>query len=640
VKKTAAAFLTLCLSAGWARASTEIPPLVVVAPHLRTPARDLPQKIRVITREEIEARPETRVIDVLRAEASVSVNRTGTAQQNSAVFLRGADPEHTLILIDGMDAGDPSSPGIFPFEFLTVDQIERIEILKGPHSTLYGSKAIGGVINIVTRRGEGRFQSDTSFSGGRLDTYRGAQGFRGSAGGFHYSWAAAREESRGWSMAREEGRDAAGTYRNEEKDGHEVGTLAGRMGYALSPELETEVFLRGLDSRFDSDTAGGRGGDDVNRRERYKALFTQWRTQASHFDGRLNQRLTLGWNRHDRALHDPVDPAHPADSAFADFDGNTARWDWRMEWVGDIQRLVVGYEDARDNARTEQTTNGAPDPSNLSGAESRQIGRYVQDTFVLEDEAVKASLSLGARQETHSRFDRETLHSEALAVRVKPSGTTFRLSEGRGFRAPTLFGLFSFVGNPDLKPETSRGREAGVEQAFGSDGAGLTLGWTYFRNEIADLITFNFASFRLENVEEALQQGQEVEARAHWAAWSLNASHTALKSVEMSNGTEGLALLDRPRNKTAAGIAWRRGRWNARGDYQWVGRRESQTTSAAPRVTLPSYALVDWSVQFQAAKGLTLSASARNLFDKDYEDIAGFGSPPQRFDAGIRVVLP
>ncbi|MBF0288360.1 MAG: TonB-dependent receptor [SAR324 cluster bacterium] len=616
----------------------KLSPVVITAPKIK----DIPQKLRVITQEEIETRQESNVIELLRSEAGIHVVRTGSLQQNSSVFIQGADPEHTLILVDGIDASDPSGPsGSFPFEFLTVDNIERIEIIKGPQSTLYGSKAIGGVINIITKKGKGASKNTIKLAAGTQDTYRFLHGLHGSTEKFSYSYTFSHQQAAGWGNARVRGNDDRGKYKNPESDGYESQTLTGNFSYAPSEELEAELLIRVIDNIFDADNHPGREGDDLNREERYKAMMFQLNLKGYFLERSLNHKLSLGGNRHNRRNNNPPDPDHPEESEFSEFEGSINKLEWQTEWKGKHHQVIMGYEHVTEQADNQETINGQPGFLNLS-EEAARIGRYVDNRLLYENDTIKTKVSFGGRLETHDRFGKETTRSAALSLQHKPTFSTIRFSQGTGFRVPTLFGLFSMVGDPDLQPEKSVGKQFNFEQYFDHENLSVLINATWFHNKVNEMISFVPQKMKLENLDESLMEGHELSLEIMLGDhWTFRYSNTIQRAVEIQDGSKDLPMLNRPDHKFAVDVDYRTRSWNFHTDYQFVGERHDQDQYSLPsqRVVLPPYKIANVTSKYQYNQQTRYTFSMKNVFNEDYEDLLGFGTPPRQIHLGIELHL-
>src|SRR6185503_6678064 len=228
------------------------------ASRLEEPARDVGSSVTSIPASDLKKAQHRMVSDALREVPGLDVVQTGPRGGVTSVFLRGASSEQTLVLIDGIEANNPIDAGRgFNFANLTSDNIDRIEILRGPQSVLYGSDAMGGVVNIITRRGAGEPQASFMLEGGSFSTYRGSAAVSGASKLVNYSFGVSRAQSQGISSAAEE-------LGNREKDGYRNQSFSARVGVTPLPYFDLEVFARGIDSRAEIDNGGGAGRDDPN----------------------------------------------------------------------------------------------------------------------------------------------------------------------------------------------------------------------------------------------------------------------------------------------------------------------------------------------------------------------------------------
>lgn len=621
------------------------PVSVVAEPYFVTNTEQSPNAWRVISRESLEARQPLNAMDALSGEAGLYLDRSHTFSQNGGVYLRGADREHTLILIDGIDFNDPSAQsGTFPLEFLDADNIERIEILRGPQSTLYGSRAIGGVINIVTREGQGA--NKVRFKGflGNRNIRQASVGVNGELDALSYNVMVATAASDGFNPSLDE----KGKEQDDgEEDGYRRDSYALKYGYRFNETVDTELIINGFEVKLDADNLPGRDGEDTNREETYEAGMAQWKLNATFFSQALNLSFRATKTMHEREVDNPADDDNPFTSDDSHYEGTNDRYDLQLRYQDEHNRLVMGYEALSEYADVDEetqilftTAEGTfPVTSTAEYKErNKRIGRFVQWTLINESEEVYSLMSLGHRVETQQRFDAASTNSGAWAFTYKPSQSTLRLSQGSGFRAPTLFGLYDpRVGNLDLKPETSQGHEIGLEQVFNGDSWLAWIEMRQFANNVRDLITFDPVTFSLINLSESQLDGQELELGGQFLQdWHLRANHTLLKSVEVVDGKDGDPLPNRPWLMYGLKTEWTPSDWHLTLDYQFVGERQGRLddSSSGDVLKLAPYRVVNFGTTWNYSQSWKFQLFVENLQDEVYEQVVGVRSTPRTVRLG------
>lgn len=604
--------------------------IVVSATSLASDRNEVGSSISVIDGEVIEELQQRGVAEALRGVPGADVVRSGGLGGNTAVFLRGANSEHTLVLIDGIEANSPiSASRAYNFANLAAENIDRIEILRGPQSPLYGSDALGGVVQIFTKRGEGPPSLEASAEAGSYDTYIERARVSGSEGAVDYSASFFREDSGSISAA-----DASDG--NREQDEYDNTTFSARLGVEPIERDRFSLFLRHSDSSFDIDNQGGVGGDDPNRKFEDRQLFTKAQMELDVVPGVFNQIYSASFA--DQSFSDDNDPDsdHPGEIQRSRFDGDVLKLELRnvvtpAEW----SRLLFGAEIEKERGDSTFSSDGpfGPFSADLPKVESDTSAFYAQaEIKPLE----LFSVALGARVDDHSEFGSELTWRVAPIVRL-PTGTRIKSSVGTGFKAPSLSQLFSSFGNPDLEAEESIGLDAGLEQDIF---AGLTVGAAYFRNEFDDLITFDPATFKLLNIAEAESSGMESFVRLEAVeGFTAELSYTLTDTEDESTGE---ALLRRARHKLSGSVIWEACEHLSLGlAARYVGDRADNDFSAFPaeRATLASYTVLDLTARYALSEAVEIFARVNNLFDKEYQEVLGFGTPGAAAYGGIKVRL-
>ena len=595
-----------------------VPPIVVSVSRVETDASGVASAVTVVTREQIEARQLGTVLEALQTVPGVSLVRSGGPGGSTSVFLRGASSAHALVLVDGIEMNDPSAPtGGYDLATLGTDGVERIEVLRGPQSTIHGSGAMGGVVNVITRRGDGPPRVEARAEGGAHGTANGSLAVLGTGGGWSWAATAARRTSDGISAAPED-------LGNEEPDGSQTTALELRVERDAGP-FRLALVGHVDDTHTDLDAAGPTG-DDPNRRLTDRE--TAWKVEArSGGPGdRWRSAVSVSYAGHDRASLDDPDPAR-GDSERGVFEGSA----WKLAWVNDVDvstavRLVAGAETERERAATTFRSDGpfGPFESELTERMARTSGVFGE---LRVEPAAALSIAAGVRLDDHDRFGTVATARLAPAVSIAATASRLRATWGSGFRAPSLFQLFDpQFGAPELDAERSSGWDAGIDQSLLEGRARISATW--FSTRFDDLIAFTSEGYR--NEEETSTRGLESGAAALLARGvRVDATYTWTRAEAETGPESGLALIRRPRHQGSLDASWSpaRGPEVALG-ARWVGEREDLDFAAFPaeRVPLDAYAIWRLALTWNASGSLRIFGRIENLFDADYEEVLDFGT--------------
>ena len=622
---SSAALIALTASAA-AQSSGE--QIVVSATRIPTPLSQLASSVTVITAPEIEARQDRSLPDVLREVPGLSITQTGGAGGQTSIFMRGTNPNHTKVLLDGIDLADPSTPsGAADISKLLAGDIAQVEVLRGPQGALYGSDAVGGVINIITRTGEGPLKLSANAEGGSFDTFNQWGSASGSEGAFHYA-ATLQHSHAGATPVTPLNLLQPGEKRND--DFYDNVTATAKLGYDVA-----ENFDLGLVGRY-TNSLGKITGDafDFNTftsfpsptQTRIETLQYQSRATAHLvlWDGRFDQTLGLAYGHTISATQDPDngDSRQIGDRVKLDWQGNVG--------IADGHTLVLGAETARD-ALHPGLSFGFPSP--LSQGITTNAGfAEVQSDF---GNGIYNSASI--RYDDNSRFGDKTTWRIAPAWVI--GDTKLKASVGTGFKAPALQQLYgTFGGNVSLKPETSFGYDVGVEQNF--LGGALTGGVTWFRNDVKNLIVSGPApAFQLLNIGRARTDG--VEAELNWKAMdvlNVRASYTYTDALDTATH---LALLRRPRHQASLGADWQ-----ATDDLSldatllYVGPQiDGNRDFSIPRLKMPDHVTLDLAASYRLTETWSVFGRIENATDTNYQSPDGFLRPGIGAYGGIKVSL-
>ncbi|MDA1043801.1 MAG: TonB-dependent receptor [Verrucomicrobia bacterium] len=585
--------------------------IIVTATRVETPIEKVGSSISVVTAEDLKRTRIQDVKDALQWVPGVSVSQNGGPGQNSGVFLRGAPSGFTRVMMDGVEMNDPGGIGTsFDFAHLNVTAIERIEVLRGPQSTLYGSDAMAGVINVVTKKGTGAPSAYASAEGGSFNTIRLGAGAQGQTNGIDYTLDVAYHETDGISAF--EKRDGF-----SERDGYENLTLSSRVGAQVTDLVSLDALVRFVNGESDYDSYDASFSPSEEGRTESEQLFARLAAKMVLLDGVWEQTLGASKTVYDRGFLD----SPGVDDSF--FDSEILGFDWKNNVFLESQTITVGVDWQQDEA----TSDGIRDDYDVTGY-------YLQDAVDLQDNWL---VTLGGRVDDHSAFGSEATYRSTTVYDVPTTGTKLKGSWGTGYKAPSLFQLFAsspFVqGNPDLGPQASEGWDAGVEQDIVEDV--LRVGVTYFDIDYDDLVTFVFddpgepGTYR--NSHSAESRGVEAfVATRPFEKVDLRVDYTYLDNEDKSPGND--FELRRPKDQVSATLgvqATEAMELTLYGVY--VGSRKDIFD-----VTLEEYFLFNLAASYEVSEALELYVRVENLLDEDYQQIDGFGTAGAAAYAGFR----
>ncbi|WP_129790436.1 TonB-dependent siderophore receptor [Sphingosinicella sp. CPCC 101087] len=596
--------------------------IVVTAGRREQPIEQQGAAISVFTAEMIERQQLTTVDEVLQRVPGVAITRSGGIGQNTQVRMRGFTTKHVLVMIDGIRLNNPSeADNQYGLEHLFLDGVERVEVLRGPQSGLYGGDASAGVINIITRRPQGDPYLRISGMYGSHDSAQLTASSAGRLSDVGYSLGATYYRTDGISLAsRPPG--------NVERDGYENLTLSGRVEWDVTETLRVEGWLQYIDSTNEVDNgflpADNPDGlpaflfQDSPGEVQTEQLFGVVRANLETLDGRLTHTAQLSY----------VDASSLslAPESRQESDGQTTEAAYYATYdLGAGAYLLGGIERKREEGRFEQPTGGGFATVNDSISETGLFATAHLRLFQ------GAYLSGAIRHDDNELFGGNTTWRASGAYNLPGAwlpgiGVKLRSSYGTGAEAPGLRQLLgsspTFQGNPDLQPESSWMWDAGVDLRLASNLASLSL--TYYRGKATDGI-FNITDPATgisspQNVDSPVRmRGIEVEMAvrpARWIDFTFNYTNMSVRLVSSST-----QLFGRPRNEGSAAVTIRpTERFSVTADAYWRGRFFSDYPTS---YRMPGYGLLNVSASWELTERVRLDASVRNLFDKFYEEKLG-----------------
>lgn len=610
------------------------------ATALGVPIETIGNAVTVITGEDLRRQQVRSAADALRGLPGVAVNRQGGVGSITQVRIRGAEANHTLVLIDGIEANN-STDGEFDFSNLSAEDIERIEVIRGPMSSLHGSNAVGGVINIITRRGRGPMTASLRAETGSFATNDIVARLSGGNDRANLSISAQRQRTDGFNIAPVGG----------EKDGSERNTLALRAGIKLTENMALDLSLRNMEKRADRDGFG----DFSAPAGSFAQAFDDRSTLANHVflaGANLKWDMLSGALSHEfRANHNGT-TTQDSDRTFFSESKNisttetfayagTYRFDTPAIWAKHSLSALVERQD--DQFTPEGT---------FADGRTRERGRMSYAGEWRGGFADRLYLTAGIRRDDNEEFRDTTTWRLAASLPLSELGMRPHASVGTAVKLPTMFEQFGidqfFSPNPDLKPEKSFGWDAGIE--FTLPGSRASLDVTYFNTDLTDKINGFVAipgtfpqRFTAQNfIGTSTREGVEIATRVRLAS---NLSWGAAYTYTNARDPDGREEVRRPPHsaRTDLSYTFANGRGTADLGVIYNGRMEDIAFLIPffdqSRLGLDPYWVVNAAASYKLQPGVELFARVENLLDQKYQEAFGFDAAPIAAFAGVKLTL-
>nr|WP_301288911.1 MULTISPECIES: TonB-dependent receptor [Methylorubrum] len=627
-QQTAAPF-----AAAPAGVETTLDEISVAATGVPTPTAQVGSSVTVLTERTLEQQQRRTVPDALQQVPGLNVVQTGGPGGQTSVFIRGANSNHTKVLIDGIDATDPSNGnGSFDFGQLLTDDLARIEVLRGPQSGLYGSDAIGGVISFTTKRGEGPARASLRLEGGSFGTFNQSGRISGAENGFDYSVSVAHFRAAATPVTPPDlvpfGRPIHPNFYDNE-------TVSAKFGYQFTDTFRINSVTRFINSRllltgddfstFPAAPAAFRSEAAVQQ------IFTRNEAEWTPFAG-FHNILAINYSNLFNRQQGPLDPLATPDGTTGL--GERTRFEYRGDYLLSPGNIVL-FGAQRDEESLFTTSPGSvPDSLRARNGNTAGYGEVQLTPFN------RAFLVANLRHDENDQFGPATTFRVAPSYILPFTDTRLKGSVGTGFKAPTLsqlyqsFPAFNFFANPNLKPEESLGYDAGFEQPLGDR---VLVGATYYRNDFTNLINTNASFTSNENVGKAVSYGAEAFASVRFTetlSGRVDYTNTVTKN-EITNQE----LLRRPRHKGSATAFW-----NPSPGLSFSGTVivlgsfvDGNRDFSVPRLKNPGFTLVNLAVNYDVSETVSVFGRIDNLFDRRYENPTGFLGPGLAVYGGVRL---
>ena len=628
--------LSVGLSAQQESVNTKLSEVLVTATKTQTTAIEVASSYSIITSAELTRLQKNNALDALRSIEGISITQQGGPGKISSIFTRGANSNHTLVLIDGIEMNDASSTNnAYDLASLMVSNIERIEIVRGPQSTLYGSEAMAGVVNIITKSGNGKPEYSLFSEGGSNNHFSGSLAANGSYNFMNYAFNVSRLQTDGISSISKK-------FGATEKDNYENVSAAAKVTFNLLSNLNVDLNYRYTFAEAGIDQSDP-DGDDPNYTYDVEENVFGLNTNFALLQNKWKGKLYSGITRKISHAIDKVDEVRPDVSSNNYSDATRLKYGIQNVFTFiPLNKIILGFETEVERARTSFRSDGqwGPFESQFPEESVKTQSAYLQNQI---KPFKNFFATLGVRLDDHQKFGSKVTYRIAPAYYISQTATKIKATYGTGYKAPSLFYLFDpAFGNPDLKPEESTGWDIGFEQFLLSNN--ISVGITYFNIDFDELIGFD-ENFVTVNIDKAETKG--IEFTASYDNQSnviirLNATYTEAMDKSPGVSKENEDLIRRPKYKANVNFNYApMDKLNLNLGVRYVGERFDTDFSAFPaaRVVLKSYVLTDFAVSYKLFDFLSLRGRVENVFDEDYEEILFYGTLGRSFYLGFGLEL-
>ena len=592
-------------------------PIIVTATRTAQSADATLASVTVITREDLEREQAQSVQDALRNVVGLSLDNNGGMGKATAVFLRGTESDHVLVLIDGVKVGS-ATLGTTSFQDIPVDQIDRIEIVRGPRSSLYGSEAIGGVIQIFTRKGGGAFTPSFSFGVGSHRSYNASAGISGGGDQGWFNVNTATQYTQGINACSGDLVMQTGCFTNEpDKDGYRNRSGSIHAGYRFGNDIEGDFFLLQTNGKNKYDAP-----DDYDRvTDKYFELGSNYSRSQQRVGG-LSIRVS------------PTPIWRAVVSAGRSLDAlDIYRFDDLFDGRYDTRRDTVSLQNDITLAENQVATIGIDYQKDIVGGTTNYLVASRNNKGVFAQYQIglgQHDIQLSARSDDNQKFNRRNTYGLMWGHDLAP-GVRVKASYGTAFKAPTFNELYyPGFGNDALTPEKSRSSEIGI------DGHPTWGRWsvTSYQTQVSGLIAFDPTTYAPANIAVARIVGVESAVAVHIEEWTINANATVLHPENRSNdANRGNVLVRRAEEIANLDVARRFGSFSLGAALHAEGRRYD---NLANTTELGGYATVDLRGEYAIAPEWMLQARVANLLNKQYETARYFNQDGRNYFLTVR----
>jgi len=588
---------------------------IVVTPYKTAVSTSLnPSSTDIVNVDEETSEGIFTLLDSLKDIPGLSYATTGGLGGDTGIFIRGAESSHTQVLLDGIKLYDPivTSAYFYGYNYMSLDNLEKIEILKGPYSPLYGSGSIVGTINLLTHKGEGKPTFSYSQEFGSYQTYREKLSSQGKLGKLAYSLSTSRADVNGFYSAK---------YKNgnHEKDPYHNLNSSLRLDYKLTDNVNIGLITDYAYAKYEYDATSWSPpylptDDDDNHAYFYQGVGGI-NLEHQLLDN-FYYKIILGWTRTYRKGWESAATNYW-------YNGKTYQAKWQGDYrVCDFDKIIFGFDYLKERGE------GFWSPTYTPKATANTKGYYIENVLTPIDNLF---LAVSFRTEDHSQFNKHNTFSVSGSYLIVQTDTKIKSSFGQGFKAPSLYQLYNpSSGNSNLNPEESESYDFGFEQNIGKK---FSLGSTYFHTKIKNAIEWvstglwvgeyrNIGKSRIYGVESFIKYLINRNT-------SLTISYTHMDTKKISDGTR---LLRRPNNKLTAKFKTVSGKLNISTGLSYVGNRLNTSSSK-----LKSYILANIALNYEVNNKLNIFLRLENALDENYELIKGYQTPKFSAYTGIKL---